>query len=415
MVIIQVERKMFKTALILKRVIWLVLALSVALPSAMAAPAQAAPAPAPAADGPNLLQNPGFEQPYVKQCCQTDLTRYHPNTPIDEVQVASGWGAWWQAEDEFHPGSCSTPGCIAWHRPEWRDANCGEVCANRVRSGSNAQKYFTFHSVHEAGMYQRVGGVAPGQRLRFSIHMHAWSSNVTQPTSSGQSSMGMRVGIDPFGGTNPWSGSVIWSPVFDSYDQWALYSVEAVARAGTITVFTRSRPDWPVQHNDVYLDDASLVVVGAAPAAPRATPVPGSPAPTAAPTPASGFIYTVQPGDSFFRIARNFGVSLQALLAANPTATPNILFVGTRLLIPGVSGPPAGAPGVTPPPSTGGPAPTATLSPLQQPGAFAYVVQRGDNLYRLSLRFGTTIARIKQLNRLTSDVIFIGQTLVIAP
>ena len=26
-------------------------------------------AAAPAADGPNLLQNPGFEAPYVKQCC----------------------------------------------------------------------------------------------------------------------------------------------------------------------------------------------------------------------------------------------------------------------------------------------------------------------------------------------------------
>jgi LysM repeat protein len=43
------------------------------------------------------------------------------------------------------------------------------------------------------------------------------------------------------------------------------------------------------------------------------------------------------------------------------------------------------------------------------------VVQRGDNLYRLSRRFNTTVARIKQLNNLVGDIIFIGQTLIIAP
>src|SRR5260221_14283010 len=48
-------------------------------------------AAAPTADGPNLLENPGFESPYVKQCCQTDLSLYYPNTPIGEVQVANGW------------------------------------------------------------------------------------------------------------------------------------------------------------------------------------------------------------------------------------------------------------------------------------------------------------------------------------
>src|SRR5690606_37469679 len=144
--------------------------------------------------------------------------------------------------DANHPGSCDTSGCTAWHRPEWREANCGPVCANRIRSGSNAQKYFTFHSVHDAGMLQQVGGIAPGARLRFSVYMHAWSSPTHSETSSGQSSMNMRVGIDPFGGTNPFSPNIIWSQPFDSYDVWGLYTVEAVARNSTVTVFTRSAP-----------------------------------------------------------------------------------------------------------------------------------------------------------------------------
>ena len=49
------------------------------------------------------------------------------------------------------------------------------------------------------------------------------------------------------------------------------------------------------------------------------------------------------------------------------------------------------------------------------PGAIAYTVQRGDNLFRIGLRFGVSVARIKQLNGLFSDIIFVGQTLIIAP
>ena len=46
-----------------------------------------------AVDGPNLLVNPGFESPYVKQCCH-DEPVFYPNTVIDEVQVAAGWSGW---------------------------------------------------------------------------------------------------------------------------------------------------------------------------------------------------------------------------------------------------------------------------------------------------------------------------------
>jgi LysM repeat protein len=401
----------------MRRALWLLLAFALlassatpALAGAPAAPAAAVPAP----QGANLLQNPGFESPYGKQCCQTDLGTYLPGTPIDEVQVAWGWAGWWLQPDldPAHPGDCrnATGPCIAWHRPEWREAACGAVCANRVRSGDNAQKYFTFYSVHDAGMLQQVSGVRAGQRLRFSAYMQGWSTHENYGASSGQGGMGMRVGIDPTGGTNPFSSRVVWSAAFDTYDTWGLYSVEAVAQGGTVTVFTRSAPAWPLQHNDIYVDDASLVVVGTGAAAPAATqpPAQATAVPGSAPTPVAGFIYVVQPGDNYYRIAAKFGVTVQALFAANNVTNPNILYAGSRLIIPGV--PPAG---------TAAPAPTAvpaaTLAPEQIPGAITYVVQRGDNLYRLSLRFNTSIARIKQLNNLVSDIIYIGQVLIIAP
>ena len=308
------------------------------------------------ADGPNLLKNPGFEIPYSKQCCQTDLSLFYPNTPIDEVQVPQGWFGWWLQPDldPAHPGSClriADP-CVAWHRPEWREANCGPVCADRFRSGNNAQKYFTFWSVHDAGMYQQVSGVAPRARLRFSVYMHAWSTNSAYGPSGGQQSMGMRVGIDPAGGTNPFSPNIVWSSVRDNYDTWGLYTVEVVALSGTVTVYTRSAPVYPLQHNDIYVDDASLVVVGA-----------GAPQPT--PTRAAG------------------GSILRPTSAA---------------------------------PSGGN---IVTREPLPTPaadGKIYYIVRSGDTLTHIAVRFGTTVARIKLLNGFRGNVIiYTGQRIIIGP
>lgn len=53
--------------------------------------------------------------------------------------------------------------------------------------------------------------------------------------------------------------------------------------------------------------------------------------PIPTPTP---FTYTVQPGDTLIRIAEKFGVSVDALRAANPQVSPNAMPVGTVLNIP---------------------------------------------------------------------------------
>lgn len=49
----------------------------------------------------------------------------------------------------------------------------------------------------------------------------------------------------------------------------------------------------------------------------------------------SGFIYTVQPGDTMFLIAQRFGVSLDALIAANPQLpNPGLIFPGQQICVP---------------------------------------------------------------------------------
>ena len=146
----------------------------------------------------NLLENPGFEGDYEVRCsfpggkpwiavpCDGPL----PSRPWQTVMMAKGWSAWWQPPNEdstskdFYttfPNYCGqlAPGnCVPWHMPEYRDTRSGLQDPPRIRSGENSQKYFTFWSVHEAGVYQVVDNVRPGTQsaLFFRADRHAYES-----------------------------------------------------------------------------------------------------------------------------------------------------------------------------------------------------------------------------------------------
>jgi len=366
-------------------------------------------AAAPAADGPNLLVNPGFEVPYDKQCCRTDLPPDKPPTPIDEIRMAQGWTGWWlePGQDPAH----SATGTPAWHRPEFGNANCHyPICAPRIHSGDEAQHYFTLFSLHDAGIYQQVSGITPGSVVQFSIYLQAWSTNENIGPSQLTQNMNLRIGIDPTGGTNAFSPSVIWGDPGNSFDAWTLFTLQATAQGSSVTVFTRSTPYWSVQHNDVYADDASLVVVGAGSGSGNTGGTVSAP-PAATPPPAAsgpGGTYTVQPGDILTRIAYQQGVTVEAILAANHIKNADLLSVGEVLIIPGGgTGSPSDSGSSAPPAATAGPGPLT--------GPINYVVVAGDSLYKLQYQFGVNYERIKQLNHLNSDTIYIGQTLIIAP
>jgi LysM repeat protein len=106
--------------------------------------------------------------------------------------------------------------------------------------------------------------------------------------------------------------------------------------------------------------DTPIVSPAPSGAVPSATPVPSvatSPAPaaspsspaSAAPTPtAMARTYVVKRGDQLGRIAASFGITLQALQAANGIANPNLIFVGQKLVIPPPSASPGAPPGASP-------------------------------------------------------------------
>jgi len=93
--------------------------------------------------------------------------------------------------------------------------------------------------------------------------------------------------------------------------------------------------------------------------------------------------YTVQPGDTMFFIAQRFGVSLQALISANPQiSNPNLIFPGDVLCVPGVAPPVDCRVPVTCPPGFQG----------------RYTVQPGDTMFFIAQRFGVSLQALISAN-----------------
>jgi LysM repeat protein len=106
--------------------------------------------------------------------------------------------------------------------------------------------------------------------------------------------------------------------------------------------------------------------------------------------------HRVQPGDNLYRLARRYGTTVNAIVAANGLTNPNAIYVGQRLVIPGASSSS----------STGSPAATTT-------GSY-YVVQRGDTLSGIAWRHGVTTWALVTANGLASpNMIYAGQRLTI--
>ena len=112
-----------------------------------------------------------------------------------------------------------------------------------------------------AGLYQQVSGVTIGKPYAAKAAMLTLFESSAPPTNDG--TMQKLVGIDPYGGTNPNSPHIVWSPA-DDHDEapWVDVRVAAVAKSSTITLFVRVNCLQPVSHpsldNQVFIDAVML-------------------------------------------------------------------------------------------------------------------------------------------------------------
>lgn len=118
------------------------------------------------------------------------------------------------------------------------------------------------------------------------------------------------------------------------------------------------------------------------------------------PAHASGETYIVQPGDTLFKIASRYGLSVDDLASANGLNGNFFVYTGQQLLIP-TSSP------FFEPPAFSGPVPNQAIDPrfvsFSQPVSFAagsYIVQPGDTLYSIANRYGIPVADLQAANEL---------------
>ena len=93
--------------------------------------------------------------------------------------------------------------------------------------------------------------------------------------------------------------------------------------------------------------------------------------------------YTVKKGDSLYSIARKYSTTIDKIKDLN-NLTTNLLSIGQVSLIP-------------------------TDTNLET----TYTVQKGDSLYSIAKKYNTTVDKLKQLNNLTSNLLSIGQILIV--
>lgn len=102
-------------------------------------------------------------------------------------------------------------------------------------------------------------------------------------------------------------------------------------------------------------------------------------------------VYTVKKGDSLYSIAKKYNTTVEEIKRYN-NLNSNLLNIGDRIVIPCNVG---------------------NDYKDQNNNYVSYTVLKGDTIYSIAEKFGTTVSKIKELNDLKSDNLTIGSILIV--
>jgi LysM repeat protein len=281
----------------------------------------------------NLLQNPGFNgSGQYLDMVQVGVTL--PRIENQAFSFAPGWFGWYT----------NAPRTETWMNI---DPIAFPHTGGTKQEGDASQNVGRGDGTFTAAAYQTINNIADGTTLRF----RAW---VFQDSENGSEAR-TRVGIGSNVAGNPNGSPITWSDWTTAIDSWQQMVVEATVPAGSVTVFIYSTQSFPKSQNQVYYDDAQLIVTaggGVVNVGSGSTNNQGDtnvpPPPTSTPLPAfAPFVspqgggdggrveHTVQSGDTLAAIAVAYGVPQSEILALNNLTMDQARFlsVGQRLLI----------------------------------------------------------------------------------
>lgn len=102
-----------------------------------------------------------------------------------------------------------------------------------------------------------------------------------------------------------------------------------------------------------------------------------------------GIYYTVKAGDTLYGIAQKYNLTVDELKKINNLSSNN-LSIGQKLLVSG------------------------TAEDIINGSDYdTYIVKSGDNLYAIARKYGTTVDNLKKINNLSSNLLSVGQKLLV--
>ena len=255
-----------------------------------------------------------------------------------------------------------------------------------------------------AGIYQKISGLKQGVTYQLTVKGQLRGTNIGPDANAFAAQWGYASG-----GDTGWAKVSNWQ-ILDigsiyprtSPGAMATATVKFTAPSSEIVLFVRGWKKWATSETEMDLNLDSISLSGCTT--------------TTSTPPSTNCQYVVKSGNSLAWIAQKYGVSVQALAAANSIHNVNIIYVGQVLTIPGCSTSPAPTATATPA-VTATPVPTATSAPTATPGMMmpmTYTVKPGDSLSAIAAHFGVNVHYLAQVNGIWNiNFIYVGQVVVI--
>ncbi|WP_449448529.1 LysM peptidoglycan-binding domain-containing protein [Spirosoma aerolatum] len=114
--------------------------------------------------------------------------------------------------------------------------------------------------------------------------------------------------------------------------------------------------------------------------------------------------HTVEPGQTYYSISKQYGLTVDELLSMNNLTRDNVLEVGQQLIVKAAPGSRAVQPTLSAKPSA---------SESTQPTATYHTVAKGETMFRISKNYGVTIEQIQSWNNLSDVTVREGQKIKI--